>query len=201
MVCTARPSSLITLIVLVLLSIAFFSTVYALPAIDIGPIANPHIENTSIPTATLNERGRKKKLTWTSEAVAYTNCCQYTEISGETAFAINLAGWGNTDDTPNVVDTLPQDKCAPGLVENIKRNHGTIYAKTWICVPSYGAPGDTYVYFYLKKGDYNTIATALSQTHNSEPAWQCLPRKSETSGCHNQQGDTSNQAKVIIACK
>ncbi|KAF7854147.1 uncharacterized protein EAF02_011765 [Botrytis sinoallii] len=148
--------------VLVALSITFFSsTVYTLPAIDIGPLANPQIENTFTPAATLNGRGTKGYLTWESEVVAYENCCQYTDQEGETAFAINLAGvsciipdeilGGNNDPTPNVVETLTQDDCAPGLVKKIEENGGTIYAKTWTCVPSYGAPGDTLCFVLLEK--------------------------------------------------
>ncbi|TGO46839.1 hypothetical protein BCON_0305g00100 [Botryotinia convoluta] len=187
MVYTARLSSLISLTITV-----FSSTGYALPAIDIGPIANPQIENTSTPTVTLNERGKKGKLIWTSEVAAYTNCCQYTPEPGcEGIFAINLAGWGNTKDTPNVVDTLTQDKCAPGLVQNIESNNGKIDAKTWICVPSYGAPGDTYVYFVLKKGDSNTVATALSDTHGGEIAWECRNSHEKGGLCSVQQGNTS----------
>ncbi|TGO74420.1 hypothetical protein BELL_0284g00070 [Botrytis elliptica] len=179
--------------VLVSLSITFFSsTVYALPAIDIGPLANPQIVNTFTPAATLNGRGTKGYLTWESEVVAYENCCQYTDQDGETPFAINLAGWGNNDPTPNVVETLTQDDCAPALVKKIEENGGTIYAKTWTCVPSYGAPGDTYVLFYLKKGDYNTVATALtalSHDRQVEYAWQC--HDVHEGSCHVQQGNTS----------
>ncbi|THV51247.1 hypothetical protein BGAL_0117g00020 [Botrytis galanthina] len=182
--------------VLVALSITFFSsTVYALPSIDIGPIASPQIENTFTPASTLNERGKKGYLMWSSEVVAYDNCCQYTYLGGETVFAINLAGWGNNDTTPNVVETLTQDDCAPDLVKNIEKNEGTIDAETWTCVPSYGAPGDTYVLFYLTKGDYNTVATALTDLYKDrrhvEYAWQCHEGHEESTRCRVQQGNTS----------
>ncbi|TGO36364.1 hypothetical protein BHYA_0127g00190 [Botrytis hyacinthi] len=179
--------------VVVALSItSFSSTVYALPAIDIGPIANPQSENTSAPTVTLNESDQKGNLRRTDTIVAYKNCCGYTPLLGtEAMFVINLAGWGNNDPTPNVVESLTQDKCAPGLVDNIEANGGSIDTKTWKCLPSYGAPMDTYVYFVLKKGDNDKVAEALSKTHNIEPAWQCLSGHESSEWCKDQQIITS----------
>ncbi|KAM0127316.1 hypothetical protein ACHAP3_008884 [Botrytis cinerea] len=189
MIYTARPSSLISLTVLVVSSITFFSrTVYALPAIDVGPIANPQVENTSTPTVTLDERGQKGNLLRSDTLKAYKNCCRYTpSIGREGGFVINLAGWGNTDDTPNVHTTLSQKICAPNLIKNIEDVGGTIYAKTWKYLPSYGAPGDTYVYFDLKKGNNVTVASALSKAHVVSPAWQCLTSHEDSEWCDNQQ--------------
>ncbi|KAF7905726.1 hypothetical protein EAF00_000005 [Botryotinia globosa] len=186
MICTAGPSSLISLTVLVFFITFFSSTVYALPAIDIGPIANLENENTFTPTITLDERDQKGKFLRTDEVVAYKNCCGYTLPGTGGIFVLNLAGWGNNDNTPNVVGTLTQDDCAPDLVKNIEKNAplfvshisneeilstgGSIDTKTWKCLPSYGAPMDTYVYFVLKKGDNDKVAEALSETHKIEPA-------------------------------
>ncbi|TGO08246.1 hypothetical protein BTUL_0219g00150 [Botrytis tulipae] len=150
MICTARPSSLISLTVLVVSYITFFSsTVYALPAIDIGPIANLQNENTSTPAVTLDERDQKGNLRRTDEVVAYKNCCGYTALPGT--------------------------------------GGGSINAKTWKCLPSYGAPMDTYVYFVLKKGDNDKVAEALSKTHNIEPAWECLSGHESSEWCKDQQ--------------
>ncbi|KAF7924738.1 uncharacterized protein EAE97_010689 [Botrytis byssoidea] len=189
MIFTARPSSLISLTVLVVLSITFFSsTVYALPAIDTGPIANLQNENTSTQTVTLDERDHKGNFRRSDEIVAYKNCCGYTPLPGTGGrFVINLAGWGNNDNTPNVVETLTQDDCAPELVKNIEKIGGSINPKTWKCLPSYGAPMDTYVYFVLKKGDNDKVAEALSTTHKIEPAWECLSGHESSEWCKDQQ--------------
>lgn len=82
---------------------------------------------------------------------------------------------------------LPFDVFHKYLMNTILSIEGTIYAKTWKCLPSYGAPGDTYVYFDLKKGNNVTVASALSKAHAVSPAWQCLTSHEDSEWCDNQQ--------------
>ncbi|CAD6447657.1 909f8776-d52f-4725-8338-68aedeb0f5a2 [Sclerotinia trifoliorum] len=178
---------------------SFSSSACAFPAANI--IANSLVKKAvSTPTATLNERGRKGNLIWTSDVAAYTNCCQYTsEFGNHGAFRINLAGWGNTDNTPNVDVTLSQDECAPGLVANIKSRGGKIVDSSWTCVPSYGALGDTYVYFELKKGDSEMVADSLYAIDRISPAWKCLNDldvySDKGKACDIQMGNTLKSGK------
>lgn len=75
--------------------------------------------------------------------------------------------------------------------EEILSTGGSINTKTWKCLPSYGAPMDTYVYFVLKKGDKDKVAEALSKTHDIEPAWECLSGRESSEWCKDQQVITS----------
>ncbi|KAJ8058725.1 hypothetical protein OCU04_012896 [Sclerotinia nivalis] len=175
MASTAKQFTTRYLVSFLALPIMLFSnSACAFPAASAtaDPLVTKVVSN---PTATLNERGSKGNLIWTSDVAAYTNCCQYTsEFGSNGAFRINLAGWGNTDNTPNVDVTLSQDECVPGLVANIKSRGGKIVDSSWTCVPSYGAPGDTFVYFELKKGDSEMVTDSLYAIDRISPAWKCL---------------------------